>query len=383
MREGLVALVLALCLSAGGARAQPLPPMEAEAEIAAAKEELAAAAAANANTYLEVANTPESQLDEGLRITVSSSLLSPVRGFVPVQVLLHDTRGVARTVDLVVRTMSTPGTGATRRRVEVGARQEVSVWLPAPAPQAGFVDVSGPGLSSRTFSFYAVAHEEAVLALGARQEFEAGTGLAHSESDNRMAVRFVAPTQAPRELASYEGYSAVVVTGDVTALPADVWSALEAYSATGGLLVLLRPPRDVLTRLPLINTAVLQRQAHPHGFGWVRLCGEAASCGRALLERVVASSAQPDASVEPAMPRARDDSDEGLSPLLPGVRAPVGRFLLLLSLFVLVVGPGGLWLVRRKGQMDLVRIDSGGDRLWSPVERLRMGVGLNGAAAND
>ncbi len=34
-------------------------------------------------------------------------------------------------------------------------------------------------------------------------------------------------------------------------------------------------------------------------------------------------------------------------------------------------------------QMDLVRIDSGGDRLWSPVERLRMGVGVNGAAAND
>lgn len=34
-------------------------------------------------------------------------------------------------------------------------------------------------------------------------------------------------------------------------------------------------------------------------------------------------------------------------------------------------------------QMDLVRIDSGGDRLWSPVERLRMGVGLNGADAND
>jgi GntR family transcriptional regulator len=34
-------------------------------------------------------------------------------------------------------------------------------------------------------------------------------------------------------------------------------------------------------------------------------------------------------------------------------------------------------------QMDLVRIDSGGDRLWSPVERLRMGVGLNGAGAND
>ncbi len=34
-------------------------------------------------------------------------------------------------------------------------------------------------------------------------------------------------------------------------------------------------------------------------------------------------------------------------------------------------------------QMDLIRIDSGGDRLWSPVERLRMGAGLNGAATND
>jgi GntR family transcriptional regulator len=34
-------------------------------------------------------------------------------------------------------------------------------------------------------------------------------------------------------------------------------------------------------------------------------------------------------------------------------------------------------------QMDLVRIDSGGDRLWSPVERPRSGVGMNGVAASD
>ena len=34
-------------------------------------------------------------------------------------------------------------------------------------------------------------------------------------------------------------------------------------------------------------------------------------------------------------------------------------------------------------QMDLVRIDAGGDRLWSPVERLKIGVGINGAAHGD
>ncbi|MFX7507338.1 hypothetical protein ABTJ37_23765, partial [Acinetobacter baumannii] len=34
-------------------------------------------------------------------------------------------------------------------------------------------------------------------------------------------------------------------------------------------------------------------------------------------------------------------------------------------------------------QMDLVRIDSGGDRLWSPVERFRGGNNFTGTATAD
>jgi hypothetical protein len=46
--------------------------------------------------------------------------------------------------------------------------------------------------------------------------------------------------------------------------------------------------------------------------------------------------------------------NNGEQPLLPGVQAPVGRFLLLITLFVLAVGPGGLALARRKGPVALL-----------------------------
>ncbi|MFY0581346.1 hypothetical protein ACN28S_50210 [Cystobacter fuscus] len=45
---------------------------------------------------------------------------------------------------------------------------------------------------------------------------------------------------------------------------------------------------------------------------------------------------------------------DAMSPLLPGVQAPVGRFLGLITLFVLAVGPGGLLLARRKGPVALL-----------------------------
>jgi hypothetical protein len=64
--------------------------------------------------------------------------------------------------------------------------------------------------------------------------------------------------------------------------------------------------------------------------------------------------------IEPAGPppswqrRSRQLLNDGEQPLLPGVQAPVGRFLLLITLFVLAVGPGGLALARRKGPVALL-----------------------------
>ena len=44
----------------------------------------------------------------------------------------------------------------------------------------------------------------------------------------------------------------------------------------------------------------------------------------------------------------------GETPLLPNALVPVGRFLVLIFLFSLVVGPGGLMLARRKGPVALL-----------------------------
>jgi hypothetical protein len=347
VREWLRAWGLVLGLCVGAARAQE--------EVKAVEAVEAVASSGTRPVYTEVVGTPESELDDGLRITVATSALSPERGYLPVQVLLHDTRGKARVVDIVVTASMAGGAEVVRRRVEVGARQEVSAWLPMPVDaQGGLVRVTGPGLAPHAFSFYSVKRDDAVLVLGTRQEFDASSGLSPVEDHSGLAVRFIVPAQAPRELASYVGYPMVVVTGDVTALPADVWSALEAYSATGGSLVLLRPSRDVATRLPLLNAAATTQSAHPHGFGWVLLCDEVMGCGSVLESKVSALRRGHTGSVEPASGEFSRYDSQAFEALLPGVRAPVGRFILLLSLFVLLVGPGGLWLVRRKGPVALL-----------------------------
>jgi hypothetical protein len=137
-----------------------------------------------------------------------------------------------------------------------------------------------------------------------------------------------------------------------------VWSALEAYAATGGLLTLLHPPRDVEQRLPLLARST-PGSVQPYGFGQVRLCEGAEGCASGLLADAAAlesNEAPRPGPVHPAPPPSRWGNHQAgaMSPLLPGVQAPVGRFLGLITLFVLAVGPGGLLLARRRGPVALL-----------------------------
>jgi hypothetical protein len=107
---------------------------------------------------------------------------------------------------------------------------------------------------------------------------------------------------------------------------------------------------------------------YPYGFGQVRLCGKAEACGAELLAdaKAMMDGTPPGrvgvlSPVGPAPAWMRgpfSSSHQGLNdgelPLLPGVQAPVGRFLLLIIVFVLAVGPGGLALARRKGPVALL-----------------------------
>lgn len=395
MGERLRAVLLALLVCASPVRAQEAEAPQAPAAAPAAQEEAPAVdegapGAVDAETdedtaetdeeagpeavvrgqvgwagytgYQEVQTHMESEADGAVRISVGSAVLRPLRGYIPMQVMVHNSGTAPRVVRISVDS-NVGRSELISRQVEVGPRQVLSVWLPVPvSARGGSVHVQSPGLGFRVFPFYSLDPVgQPALVLGSEKAFKAGTQLKRVDNRPKLSVRFIAPEDAPRELATYVGHAFVVVAGDVTAIPADAWSALEAYASTGGTLVLLRPPRDVESRLPLL-AGTTSGGEHPYGFGKVRLCAMADACGTSLLSAATALG-EPDKSqpgvISPVGPppnwqRRSYMLNDGEQPLLPGVQAPVGRFLLLITLFVLAVGPGGLALARRKGPVALL-----------------------------
>jgi hypothetical protein len=348
VRERLALLVLLLCAG----------PVWASTVVEEEKEEPVVPG------YLEVQGQSINLAEGELRATFNNGILRPSRGYVPLEVTLHNTGPTPRVVRIDVESQSLGPSSAATRGVEVGPRQRLVVWVPfAISSRGGTVSVRGPGLPPNSFNFYSVDPPgAAVLVLGAEYQFQTGTGLPRVTREPKLSVRFLSPQDAPRELSSYMGHNAVVVASDVAALPADVWSVLEAYAATGGHLSLLVPPRDVGERLPLLDNS--SPGEHPYGFGRVRLCAEAKGCGAGFLADASKEEADREANKPvgflspigppPSWTRGGQLLNDGEEPLLPGVQAPVGRFLLLITLFVLVVGPGGLALARRKGPVALL-----------------------------
>lgn len=360
MRERLSSLLLAVLLLAGTALGQQ--EAEVEATVPAPEEAVDERADEEEETglpgYSEIRTQVVTLLDGELRATVLNGVLRPSRGYIPLGLGFHNQGPQPHTVRIDI---DAHGLGrVSTREVEVGPRQRFVTWVPVPiAARGGRVSVRGQGDTSATTNFYTVDPTgAAVLVLGTERAFQASTGLPRVERTPRMSVHFISLEDAPRELAAYVGHAAVVVAGDFTPLPADAWAALEAYAATGGHLVLTRPPRDVGERLPLLAGSPVG--VAPYGFGQVRLCGQPKECGQELLSHVGTLKDDPHVGVvSPAGPAASWERNRhllggGEVPLLPGVQPPVGRFLLLILLFVLAVGPGGLALARRKGPVALL-----------------------------
>ncbi|MET0404696.1 MAG: hypothetical protein ABW123_19935 [Cystobacter sp.] len=347
MREGLVALVLVLGLGGSLARAEDDNALRPG--------------------YMASDGTPESRSEGDLRVSVPHVVQKPPRGYFPLEVTLHNTGTTPRAVRLSVRSMgrASRSDAVVVRRVEVDAHQRLSAWLFVPVNvSSGQVHIDSPGLTLAPLSFSSAGSAtQSVLVLGSEKAFQEGTLLAQEREQPLLYVRFMSPADAPRELAAYVGYPEIVLASDIAGMPADVWSALEAYAATGGLLTILLPPRDVAERLPLLGRNTESSKApdsRAYGFGRVRLCEGSGTCTSALLAGVTArmdSLSHPLGEVHPAPPPhrwSREALGSGLNPLLPGVQAPVGILLGLVTLFVLVVGPGGLMLARRKGPLVLL-----------------------------
>ncbi len=301
------------------------------------------------------AGRPTTLSEQGLRASVSSNALRSPRGFTPLAVSLYNPGTVPRPVLLTFQAHDSGRSMVARREVEVGARQRLvtHVYVPS-AVRSGTLRMSSPEVDPGVVPMYFdEAEGAAVLVLGSEQGFEASTGLSKVTSSPVLTAHFLEPADAPRELAGYVGYPTIVVAGETGALSAEVWTALEAYAAAGGHLVLTRPPRDVARYLPLLSA--ISSEVHLYGFGQVRLCGEMEACGQGLsMDSLVPEPVVKAVGTAPSWQRSSLTLRDGAQPLLPGARAPVGRFLFLITLFALAVGPGGLLLARRKGPVALL-----------------------------
>jgi hypothetical protein len=334
--------------------AEEEPPPEEELAVEEEERELAPGGYTDSTGDMENLETTD-----GLRVTVRDRTLRAEQGYTPLEVIIHNTDAVPRTAKLNFRGYGS-GASLTSRTVEVAPRQRIATYLLIPsAMQSGTFTVESPNLRSRNANVY-LDDTNAVssMVLGTSKALEASTGLPRAAENRtpRLHARFIVAQEAPRELGAYVGYDTVLVTEDAASVPADVWAALEGYAALGGALVLARPPRDVKQRLPLLPRDIPARAWFDYGFGRVYLCqAGAADCGAGLLQ-VNEENFPPLLAVgsPPRWEGNRMALRGGEQPLLPNAVAPVGRFLILIFLFTLVVGPGGLVLARRKGPAALL-----------------------------
>lgn len=307
--------------------------------------------------YREVVETTESLPTQGdLKATMRVVTLVPTRGYTPIQVTVHNTGGQPRPVRLSIHSQGR----IMERSLELGPRERTVTWLLMPADlQSGSLHLDSPGMDTASRGFYLDGYRGArVMVLGDVKSFEAATGLSRSPENLEplVATRFVEPRTAPRELAAYAGYDAVLVAVPADQVPDDVWAVLETFAVTGGKLALGQPPASPRLRFPLLQNE--KAELSPYGFGFVRQFRDCRTqtpgCGFNLWEDTTRSPA----AVVPAGPPPRWERysmlSDGRLPLLSSARAPVGRFMLLIFLFVLAVGPGGWMLARRKGPLAVL-----------------------------
>ncbi len=193
----------------------------------------------------------------------------------------------------------------------------------------------------------------AILAVGTDEKFKSVAGSEPDTSSYGLLVRSIAADELPTELAAYTGYGEVVVLSPFSEIPEGPRRALEAWTATGGTLVLTRSPRGAAQYLPLLGTS--EPGLHPYAFGHVRICdGDAGECASTLEADLHLASPAVRAMAGGQRSVPAFDQDGNRIPdsemfLLPQAVAPVGRFLLVILAFTLAIGPGSVWIARKKG----------------------------------
>ncbi|MCE9673276.1 hypothetical protein LY474_36260 [Myxococcus stipitatus] len=308
----------------------------------------------------------ETETEGSLRATFSLTALRPPIGYTSFQVVLNNTGSVPLPARVSYRSPVSDPPRTISRSVEVGPRQRVVVWLPVPESlSTGDLTVTSPDLPPIRRHVYADdSRDSALLVLGTSEPFVKATGLveAGEQDEPHFAARFLEAGDAPRELASYVGFDAVVVTMSPLELPSDLWATLESYLLAGGRLVFTRyDERGLREHLPLLSEG-LPRPPATYAFGQVWWCDArepAVSCLAMILDLLKGEPETAEGVVSPmslsqSERRGRISVLEGGAPLLGRARASMGGLFVFMLAFVAAVGPGAWMLARRRGPVAVL-----------------------------
>lgn len=287
------------------------------------------------------------------RVSVESNAPSPRSGSFPVRFFVDNTKGPQQTITISVRSTVAGSMHNVQRSVEVNAGERRVVNVPVPAEMRyGTVTATGPGISeSSNASMYFQSTydpQRVVLSLSRPEQFEKFAGKSPRYSGANVLVHPVPPDEAPGELASYLGYDAVVVPDGaiIDSLDEAQRNALEQFAATGGHLVIGGTLRSQAA-FPLANPA--KPGMNRYGFGSLILTAGAPGTAVDVFRSQLAVS--PHGQL-PEYERRYGGAVKDL--LLPQATAPLGRFLLIIALFTLAIGPGSVWVARRRGPAALL-----------------------------
>ncbi|WP_338863570.1 hypothetical protein [Myxococcus stipitatus] len=358
------AAMLSLLLLLGTSPA-PTAPQETQAIDAAASAAAAAAADAAAAVatpmpegYQDMTGSTLSHTRGALRVTMRRNALMPPSGYWATDVVLNNLGSKPLSVRLAFRPSLGEVTHTIERRVEVGPRQRVVTWLPLPISwYSGQLTIEVPGLDPIVDTLYPDnVRSLRLMVLGSSKSFESAVDIAKSEGsvDSILSARFIEDlVDAPRDLAIYTSFRVVMLSGEPSKLPADVWAALDAYAVTGGRLVITRPVRGLETYLPLWKAG--PSATVPYGLGSVVTCEkQGLECQQLLLDALKDDPADPVGLVSPVGIQPYMSRDSDMVPLLTSAHAPLGRFLLLISAFALMAGPGAWVLAKRRGPLPVL-----------------------------
>jgi hypothetical protein len=315
-----------------------------------------AADASDEFSYHVEAGSPERFGVEKLSATVTQNALQPNYGYAPVRVQLAN--GYARKVPVTLSFTATESSRTVTRRVELGPHERLSLLLPTPLASGGRLVLTTPEGAASHRVYFGRANHRAMLLVGTPAQLKQSLGTDSSDPSAKLSVFPIAPEELPSELSMLVGYDGIMLTGTrLEDLPQAQARALEAYAATGGYLALMAPGSGTAARLPMLRRTGDGTQTY--GFGEVHLCSErrgacAKAVGREVLEH------QP--PVRPAEGTGqrylRQDGVYGASLarrfLLPQAIPPVGRFLVIIAMFALIIGPGSLIIARRHGPSMLL-----------------------------